>query len=307
MRRVGSRHRIRSERSRILTKPSRLNIAGLAVIVALGASAEAAVAVEVEPPPAPTDAPVPGAAPPPAAAPLSPRSVVAPSPAPHPDQTSAGLRIGMSGPIVRELQVQLRRRGARLSVDAAFGPATRRAVIALQRRLRIPRTGIVNGRLLGRLGLRTSSASTAPEPTAGSSTLLRVFPVADDHSFSDDWGAPRAQGRHEGTDILAARGVPVVAADDAVVDRLARTESGLGGIYIWLRRADETEYYYAHLESIAPGLDAGSSVRAGEVIGANGNTGDARYGATHVHFEIHPRGGGPVDPFTHLVAVDPDR
>lgn len=214
----------------------------------------------------------------------------------------------MSGPIVRELQVQLRRRGARLSVDGVFGPATRHAVIALQRRLKIARTGIASTRLLDRLGLRTNSVSRSPVPVAvPPSALLRLFPVAGVHRFSDDWGAPRAQGSHEGTDILAARGVPVVAVDDAVVDRLTRTESGLGGIYIWLRRADGTEYYYAHLDSIAPGLDAGSSVSAGDVIGANGNTGDARYGETHVHFEIHPRGRGPVNPFTHLVAVDPDR
>ncbi len=311
-----SRHRNPSERSRISRHPhrhnpfARLRVLGHALFAALvlWSAVEAAVAIEVQPPQAPT-APAAGAAPPPpAAATAAPRAVSPPTPSPEQYGASSGLRIGMSGPFVRELQVQLRRRGARLNVDGVFGPATRRAVVALQRRFRIARTGIANARLLDRLGLRAHTVSRSPVLAAGRpSALLRVFPVAGVHSFSDDWGAPRAQGSHEGTDILAARGVPVVAADDAVVDRLTRTESGLGGIYVWLRRADGTEYYYAHLDSIAPGLDAGSTVSAGDVIGANGNTGDARYGETHVHFEIHPRGGGPVNPFTHLVAVDPDR
>lgn len=267
-------------------------------------SAQPALAIEVELSPAPGATPAPGAAPrPPATGPAPPPAPASPAPA------VARLRTGSRGPMVRDLQIELRRRGARLRIDGAFGPATRHALVALQRRLRVRPTGVADRRLLRRLGLRTREAADAagPMPTASSSRFLRVFPVAGDHSFSDDWGAPRAQGGHEGTDVMADRGVPVVAVVDALVDRLTRTETGLGGIYVWLRRADGTEYYYAHLESIAPGLAAGSPVRAGDVIGANGNSGDARFGPTHVHFEIHPGGGRPINPFPHLVAVDPDR
>lgn len=168
---AGSRHRSPSERSRISRQPRRhsivvrLGILGLALVgAAFGSAVGTAVAIEV-PPPVPTTA-ARGAAPPPAAAASSPVAPP-PSPATQPSQVSLDLRIGMSGPNVRELQAQLRRRGARLSVDGAFGPATRRAVIALQRRLRIPRTGGADARLLGRLGLRIS-ASHAPAPAVGS-------------------------------------------------------------------------------------------------------------------------------------------
>jgi murein DD-endopeptidase MepM/ murein hydrolase activator NlpD len=96
-----------------------------------------------------------------------------------------------------------------------------------------------------------------------------------------------------------------VAVDDAVVRRLTRVEQGLGGIYVWLERADGVQYYYAHMNSIADGLVEGSKVSVGQVIGTVGNTGDARHGATHCHFEIRPDGVTSIDPYPHLRAVDP--
>lgn len=239
------------------------------------------------------------------------------------------LSVGDRGHAVGHLQAALRRKGAVISIDGSFGPATRRAVLAFQRRMGLRSTGIAGATLYRRLGIPVSHlahptpapvppapspqpgppppAATTPvaSPAEAPSRYLRVFPVDAENSYIDDFGAPRGQGPHEGTDILAARGAPVLAVDAAVVDRLTRTERGLGGIYVWLRRADGTEYYYAHLDSIEPGLEEGTSVTAGQRIGRNGNSGDARYGATHVHFEIHPRGGEPIDPYAHLRAVDP--
>jgi murein DD-endopeptidase MepM/ murein hydrolase activator NlpD len=219
------------------------------------------------------------------------------------------LKIGSSGPVVRDLQRILRRRGLAVATDGIFGRATRRAVERIQLRFGVPVTGQVEVTLQRRLGLQTRRAAAAPgaPSSPGASRLLDTFPVAADNSYSDDYGAPRGQGAHEGNDILADRGAPVVAVSDAVVDRLSRTERGLGGIYVWLRRDDGTEYYYAHLDSLTPGLDEGSRVTVGQRIGANGNTGDARFGAPHVHFEIHPGGSAAVNPFPHLVATDPDR
>jgi len=93
--------------------------------------------------------------------------------------------------------------------------------------------------------------------------------------------------------------------DDAVVHGLSRVETGLGGIYVWLKRADGVQYYYAHLNTVAEGLDVGSAVAVGQVIGTVGNTGDARHGAPHLHFEIRPDGVTTINPYQHLVAVDP--
>lgn len=239
------------------------------------------------------------------------------------------LSVGDRGHAVGHLQAALRRKGAAITIDGAFGPATRRTVLTLQRRLGLRPTGIAGATLYRRLGIPlTHLAHPVPSPVAPApaprpsppppaaaapvaapaetrSPYLRVFPVDAENSYTDDFGAARGQGAHEGTDVLAERGAPVVAVDAAVVDRLTRTERGLGGIYVWLRRADGTEYYYAHLDSIEPGLEEGTAVAAGQRIGRNGNTGDARYGAPHVHFEIHPSGGEPINPYEHLRAVDP--
>lgn len=203
----------------------------------------------------------------------------------------ASLAVGAQGDAVLRLQSELRRRGYEVSADGVFGPETRRAVARVQRSLGVPVTGRVDAGLLRRLGTFRARH-------------LRVFPVQAPHSFGNDWGAPRHQGRHEGNDIVAPRGAPVVAVADGVIDRMTRVERGLGGIYLWLRDDSGTRYYYAHLSSIAPGLTPGTRVRAGQRIGAVGRTGDARGGVFHLHFQLHPGGGRPVNPYVELRAVD---
>ncbi len=231
------------------------------------------------------------------------------------------LRMGTSGADVRELQAILRRRGFKVTVDGAFGVKTRNAVKALQRRLKLRATGVVTPALLKRLGIKIRTvrsgtpapvAPIAPSayplagPNAAKAKYLKVFPVGGKHSYSNDYGAPRSQGGHQGNDIMAVRGVPVRAVADGTIKRLTRAETGLGGIWIWLLDTRGNEYYYAHLNEITAGLEAGTAVTAGQVIGTVGNTGDARYGAMHLHFEIHPGGGGAVNPYTDLLAVDPE-
>ena len=70
----------------------------------------------------------------------------------------------------------------------------------------------------------------------------------------------------------------------------------IGGYRLWLRDRDGNEFYYAHLSAYSTLAVEGRSVKAGDVIGFVGATGDADGGAPHLHFEIHPDGGGPVDP-----------
>lgn len=281
----------------------------LVILTALVAGAATAAAQTVEMPSAPAARPAPGVAPAPAAAAPATAAPLARPLATRAATVPVVLRIGSRGAAVRDLQRQLRRRGVRVVVDGVFGPATKRAVQQMQRRFRQRPSGVANPRLLKRLGLRTRTAAAAPpaaRPAApGTSRYLDVFPVVGDYSYSSDFGAPRHQGSHEGVDVMADRGTPLVAVASGTVNRLTRTESGLGGIYVWLERADGTEYYYAHMHSIAPGLQAGSAVAAGQVIGTVGNTGDARHGAPHLHFEIRPAGSSPIDPYSHLVAVDP--
>jgi peptidoglycan LD-endopeptidase LytH len=91
----------------------------------------------------------------------------------------------------------------------------------------------------------------------------------------------------------------VHAIVDGVISR--QSTSSLGGISIYLRGDDGNEYYYAHLDSYAS--RAGQRVKAGELIAYNGQTGNARWTAPHVHFEVHPGGGGAVNPYPYVKAA----
>jgi murein DD-endopeptidase MepM/ murein hydrolase activator NlpD len=121
-------------------------------------------------------------------------------------------------------------------------------------------------------------------------------PVQGPHAFSNDYGAPRGGGTrsHQGVDILAPRGTPVVAN---VAGSVRRHDNDLGGISYYLEGVDGNEYYGAHLQAYA---GVSGNVSMGTVIGYVGNTGDARGGATHLHFEIHPGGGRSVNPYPTL-------
>jgi murein DD-endopeptidase MepM/ murein hydrolase activator NlpD len=124
-----------------------------------------------------------------------------------------------------------------------------------------------------------------------------VCPIRGAVSFIDSWGAARHQGAHQGVDLMSPRNTPNVAVVSGNVTFRAGGTSGNGA---YLRGDDGNLYYYFHLE----GYEGGPRhVSQGEVIGYVGNTGDARYTATHTHFEIHPGGGGAVNPYPSVRAV----
>ncbi|GAB4255930.1 MAG: hypothetical protein Kow00129_16640 [Thermoleophilia bacterium] len=152
---------------------------------------------------------------------------------------------------------------------------------------------------------RARAAERAAGPRSGGSGAISgfVFPVAGPHSYINDWGFPRSGGRsHKGTDIMAPRGTPVVAVVSGLVSRTTYNR-GLGGTTVWLRGSDGSSYYYAHLDGIAPGIGSGTRVSAGRVLGYVGNSGNARGGATHLHFEIR-RGGRAINPYPILRAAE---
>jgi peptidase M23-like protein len=134
-----------------------------------------------------------------------------------------------------------------------------------------------------------------------------VFPVYGPSSFSNDFGAPRADTAwHHGNDIFAQLGAPLLAVADGTLFLVGWNT--IGGNRLWLRDMQGNEFYYAHLSAYSPLARDGAHVHAGDVIGFVGHTGDAEGTPSHLHFEIHPvellwKGyDGVVNPYPFLLA-----
>ena len=147
----------------------------------------------------------------------------------------------------------------------------------------------------------TRKASSTPAPTlptkTGSVVALARCPVQGGASYSDTYGQPRGGGRlHIGVDLSAPVGTPVVAPVDGTV---AFSSDGAGGNTFIMTGTDGNFYYGAHLSRQGPSSGA---VKAGAVIGAVGQTGNAS--VPHLHFEIHPGGRGNVtNPYPSVARV----
>ena len=128
-----------------------------------------------------------------------------------------------------------------------------------------------------------------------------AFPVEGHEipAIQSIFGADRDGGRrsHDGVDIFARRGTPVIAASAGVVNRVDITN--LGGKVVWVRDAiRNANIYYAHLDS--QHVRNGQRVGVGDTLGFVGNTGNARTTPPHLHFGVYRRGEGPVDPVPFL-------
>jgi murein DD-endopeptidase MepM/ murein hydrolase activator NlpD len=123
-----------------------------------------------------------------------------------------------------------------------------------------------------------------------------VCPVRGRVRLGQGWGAPRAGGRrrHQGIDLLAPAGTALVAVADGRITRISNQDQGRGGISLRLTDQKGTGYYYAHNQRNLVHL--GQRVRRGQVIALLGSSGNARGGPPHLHFQLHPRGGPPVNP-----------
>lgn len=190
--------------------------------------------------------------------------------------------------------------------------------------------GRVDGRVT-RLAEEIAAATAARDAASGEAVVLRadlelarrrvllhqagsaisvagfVFPVGDPHAFVDSFLAPRMTGtgfahRHQGTDIMAASGTPLLACERGVIVKVGTDR--LGGTKLWLVGESGTRYYYAHLSAFAKGVVDGVAVPAGQVIGYVGTTGNASGGPAHLHFEVHPPGLDAVNPFPLLFVTD---
>lgn len=139
------------------------------------------------------------------------------------------------------------------------------------------------------------AALSVREPDAELSVPVEGVRVTQ---VGNSWHAPRSGGRlHEGQDIFAARGTPVRPAAEGYVVRVGETP--LGGNAVWVAGAGGRSYYYAHLDSFAPGLAVGDYVTHESVLGFVGTTGNAAGTAPHLHFGVYAPGGA-IDPLPLL-------
>jgi peptidoglycan LD-endopeptidase LytH len=137
--------------------------------------------------------------------------------------------------------------------------------------------------------------------------LLFPVPGVDPRSLTDTFSDTRSGGRrHEAQDIMAPRGTPVLAVDEGNVVKLFTSKQG--GLTVYQFDDSRTWcYYYAHLDSYAPGLREGMLLRRGDRIGSVGSTGDVSADAPHLHFAVSRLGpekrwweGTPLDAFPLL-------
>lgn len=147
-----------------------------------------------------------------------------------------------------------------------------------------------------------------------------VFPVVEITWFEDWFWAWRASGTHQAQDLFAAKGSPVVAAADGVIERansssISATANPDGCCSLVVRHDDGWKTVYVHLDNdtpgtddglgwgLAEGIDVGIRVEAGQVIGYVGDSGNAEETSPHLHFELHDPQGVVVNPYASLIAA----
>ena len=145
-----------------------------------------------------------------------------------------------------------------------------------------------------------------PASSPGDVLLLPVqgIDLADIHdTFGDARGSER---RHEALDIMAPAGTPVLAVADGTIEKLFTSDAGGLTIYQF-EPSGRFSYYYAHLQTYAPGLVESAQVKRGDVLGTVGSTGNADPAAPHLHFAIFRLTparewwtGEPVNPYPLL-------
>jgi murein DD-endopeptidase MepM/ murein hydrolase activator NlpD len=234
------------------------------------------------------------------------------------------LEKGMSGPDVRTMQQLLMRTGAQLTADGEFGRRTARALLhferdeALKADARLTKTEAPV--LAAEAQARTADSEATPGvPAVGGAvpgaapeadaepadTAAAVFPIRGRHELgrgaSNGFGGGRG---HQGQDVFAACGTPIVAAQSGTV-QMAEYHPRAGNYVVITTRTGES-HAYMHLRRPAS-VAVDDDVQAGDEIGEVGQTG--RASGCHLHFELwtapgYYTGGHPIDPLPALKRWD---
>jgi len=223
-------------------------------------------------------------------------TTVAPAPAPIAWSVEMFPALGARGEVVSALQNALIGAGVEIfgGADGIFGNATKTAISKFQAARNLTASGALDAATAIELGL-------LPRPVLA--VTIPVFPVRPACYFIDTWMEARGPSRkHEGVDIIANRGQEVLAVADGTITKMYTADTAkLSGNAVRLTMGDGTYFFYAHLDTFAPGVAVGTKVAVGQVIGTVGSTGAT---TPHLHFEVHPQGGAAVNPYPIVKAVD---
>jgi len=202
---------------------------------------------------------------------------------------------GNRGEAVRTLQNALIGAGTEVKggADGVFGGATFIALQKYQTANALTVTGTLTTQTAVKLGL-----------VAAPAVAISVFPVQGHCSYENTWHAPRGTDRlHLGVDIIAKEGNLLYAVADGTITKLYTVGTDkLAGNGVRLTMVDGTYFFYGHMQKLADGITIGTKVKAGQVIGFVGKTGDTN--TPHLHIEVHPLGGAAIDPTPVMAAVD---
>ncbi len=176
--------------------------------------------------------------------------------------------------------------------DGVFGAGTAAAIARFQKSKGYPETGRLDVRTALALGL-----------VATPQVQISAFPMQGPCSYVDTWHAPRGDRKHLGVDIIGREGLLIYAVADGVITKTyTEGRDKLTGNGLRLTTADGTYFFYGHLQRLADGIGVGTQVKAGQVLGTNGKTGNTS--TPHLHFEVHPQGGAAINPTAIVAAVD---
>ncbi len=249
------------------------------------ADAELALATArqaLAPTPTPTPAAAPTPTPTPTPLPTPTLEVTLPAPAPTPSGGPSSLPTLAPPPASDPPAVPPPPAGADVTGDPAVPPADDTVALPVMPMLEQQRA-LLDRREQVRVAAAAIDDARLDPPAA-------VCPTTVAPTYADDWHGPRSGGRrHEGTDVFAPRGTPVVAMTDGVIrnvdgaDAYPTTGRDLGGLSVSYWSATGEHWYFAHFSAIPAGLTAGQRVVAGQVIGFVGTSGNAAGTPPHAH------------------------
>lgn len=175
---------------------------------------------------------------------------------------------------------------------------------------------VKRSRLLLLAGLFIAVASACQSVTAVDTVRAMTFPAIGKVTYIDSFGAPRSGGRsHQGQDLMGAKGTHLVAANAGTVTALRHDNTGLSGNSLTITDADGWDYVYIHLNNDTPGTDdgkniydqafakdlrKGTKVKAGQLVGYLGDSGNAENAGAHLHFEVHAPDGTVINAYQSL-------